>query len=199
MIAVSVTDEGYPNTITCRWNHTNRGNDHVMSKDDLEDLLGVNFYEVFKPYTKDELLERGVITLSIIRGWISEGKDILTICKNFKQITNDLFQIDLSSKKIILYNFRLNKLMPSAEFTLRDVLRFNEGLASIQREDGKWAFINTKGQQICDWYKAVEGFIDGFGPIQREDGNGHLLIRKVSRYVVGMTMTISKILIMGWL
>ena len=56
MIAISVDEDGDLNTCTSRWNHDNDGNDHIMSKDDIEDLLGVNFYETFKPrYTKEEI------------------------------------------------------------------------------------------------------------------------------------------------
>ena len=56
MIAISVDEKGDLNTCTSRWNHDNNGNDHVMTKDQIEDLLGVNFYETFKPrYTKEEV------------------------------------------------------------------------------------------------------------------------------------------------
>lgn len=55
MIAVSVNEDGSCNTITCRWNHDNGGNDHVMTVEQLEQLLGRRFYQTFKPRTKEEL------------------------------------------------------------------------------------------------------------------------------------------------
>lgn len=59
MIAVSVNDDGSCNTITCRWNHANGGNDNVMTEEELSDLLGGNFYVLFPPrYTKEELEQK---------------------------------------------------------------------------------------------------------------------------------------------
>lgn len=40
MIAVCVGLNGNPKTITCRWNHANGGNDHIMTKDDIIALIG---------------------------------------------------------------------------------------------------------------------------------------------------------------
>ena len=51
MLAVCVDESGECKTVTCRWNHDNGGNDNVMSTEELSRLLGVNFYEVFKPST----------------------------------------------------------------------------------------------------------------------------------------------------
>ena len=51
MLAVCVDENGECKTITCRWNHNNGGNDNIMSTEELSRLLGVNFYEVFKPST----------------------------------------------------------------------------------------------------------------------------------------------------
>lgn len=59
MIAVSVNDDGSCNTITCRWNHANGGNDNIMTEEQLSDLLGGNFYDLFPPrYTKEELEQK---------------------------------------------------------------------------------------------------------------------------------------------
>ena len=57
MIAVSVTKEGEVNTITCRWNHDNGGNDNIMTIEQLEDVIGRNFYQTFKPYTSEETFD----------------------------------------------------------------------------------------------------------------------------------------------
>ena len=52
MIAVSVDGDGQLNTCTCRWNHDNGGNDHIMNTQQISQLIGRNFYEVFKPNNK---------------------------------------------------------------------------------------------------------------------------------------------------
>ena len=140
----------YTNT---RWNHNTDGKgprdvDQSFTENmkKVSDMLQTDYRNVLKPYTNEELLGRGEIKLSVLRGWISEGKDILAICKNSKQITDDLFQIKLSRKSIVLYNFHMNKLMPSDEFTLQNVTKSNEERIAIQRDDGKRSFINPKGK-----------------------------------------------------
>jgi len=52
MIAVSVDGDGQLNTCTCRWNHDNGGNDHIMNTQQISQLIGMNFYDVFKPNNK---------------------------------------------------------------------------------------------------------------------------------------------------
>lgn len=55
MIAVSVNDDGSVNTITCRWNHDNDGNDNIMTDQELSRLIGRNFYQTFKPWSPEEI------------------------------------------------------------------------------------------------------------------------------------------------
>lgn len=57
MIAVSVNSDGSCNTITCRWNHDNGGNDNIMTTKQLSEVIGRNFYDVFKPLTMEEIQE----------------------------------------------------------------------------------------------------------------------------------------------
>ena len=168
MIAVSVTDEGEPNTITCRWNHDNGANDHVMSKDDLEDLLGVNFYEAFKPYTEDELLERGLYTVSMLHKWISEGKDILGICK-CEEINNKLYRCYLGDNDFTIYNISTKDFPLDDKCIIKQMRKFNNGLAAIQKNDFEWSFVNTEGQQVGDWYYSVNDFNNGYACVQNYD------------------------------
>ena len=49
MIAVSIYPDGKCNTITCRWNHEQGDDDHVMTTEGLSKVIGENFYDVFKP------------------------------------------------------------------------------------------------------------------------------------------------------
>ena len=57
MIAVCVDESGGLQTCTCRWNHDNGGGDDVMDEKEISEVIGMNFYKVFKPNTifKDEL------------------------------------------------------------------------------------------------------------------------------------------------
>lgn len=57
MIAVSVNMDGSCNTITCRWNHDNGGNDNIMSVEQLENIVQKPFYQTFKPKSYEEILK----------------------------------------------------------------------------------------------------------------------------------------------
>lgn len=67
MIAVSVLPDGKPNTITCRWNHDNGGNDSVMTPTQLSHIIGKNFYQTFIPneFSVDEFIKKNFITQQI--------------------------------------------------------------------------------------------------------------------------------------
>lgn len=52
MIAVSVDVNGALNTCTCRWNHDNGGNDSIMDTKEISQVIGQNFYDVFKPNSR---------------------------------------------------------------------------------------------------------------------------------------------------
>ena len=52
MIAVCVDGNGRLKNSTCRWNHSNGGNDKLFTTDEISQLIGRNFYEVFKPNNK---------------------------------------------------------------------------------------------------------------------------------------------------
>lgn len=60
MIAVSVTMDGSLNTCTCRYNHDCGGNDSVMNREAIEELLGMSFYDACPGRSKEELRALGV-------------------------------------------------------------------------------------------------------------------------------------------
>ena len=57
LIAVLVATDGLPERITTRWNHDYGGEDHEQLENaiQLQDLLKVNYLDVFKPRTQEEL------------------------------------------------------------------------------------------------------------------------------------------------
>lgn len=55
MIATSVNADGSCNTITCRWNHANGGNDSIMTPEELSRVVGRNYYKTFLPLTPEEI------------------------------------------------------------------------------------------------------------------------------------------------
>ena len=162
MIAVSVTMEGEPNSITCRWNHDNGGSDSVMDDEQLSDLLGVNFYNVFKPYTREELHAKGVILFDEVQEMLDKGVSPKEIFKEIGDFNDGYAKVNLNGK----WNFinRNNKLFSDTWFDWVD--NFSEGYAAVQLDD-KWNFIDTYGMFISDtWYDWVDNFDDGYANVK---------------------------------
>ena len=104
MIAVSVNETGDLNTVTSRWNHDMNGNDNIMTKEQLEELLGVNFYETFKPYTENDLNNEYIIPVKVGDKWtyknrkgnlLKDGKMLFDVCYDF---TENLAPVMLDKK-----------------------------------------------------------------------------------------------------
>ena len=165
MIAVSITMEGEPNSITCRWNHDNGGSDSVMDDEQLSDLLGVNFYNVFKPYTREELHAKGVILFDEVQEMLDKGVPPADIFEEIYDFDDDYAMVNLNDK-VNLIN-RNNKLLSDTWFD--EVKDFFDGYAGVNLGD-KWNFINTDGKIISDtWYDWVYNFDDGYAKVQLDD------------------------------
>ena len=165
MIAVSVTMEGEPNSITCRWNHDNGGSDSVMDDEQLSDLLGVNFYSVFKPYTREELHAKGVILFDEVQPMLDNGVPPADIFEEIYDF-DDCYEMVNLNDKVNLIN-RNNKLLSDTWFD--EVKEFFDGYAGVNLGN-KWNFINNYGKIISDtWYDWVYNFDDGYARVQLGD------------------------------
>ena len=177
MIAVSITMEGEPNSITCRWNHDNGGSDSVMNDEQLSELLGVNFYRVFKPYTREELHAKGVILFDEVQPMLDNGvsrKDIF----EFVGLFNDGYaKVKLNNK----WNFvdTNGKLISNTWFDRVDI--FYDGYARVNLY-GKCNLIDKNGKCISDtWFDWVDDFEDGYTTVKSGnkwnfvDTNGKLI------------------------
>ena len=127
MIAVSVDENGRLNTCTCRWNHDNGGNDSIMDPKQISEVIGMNFYQTFKPNNKwkdslDDCMQR-----------LANGED-----------PNDVFD---------------------------DMGDFNDGFAAVQL-NGKWNFINTRGELLWkgnQWFEFCDDFREDFAIVKLND------------------------------
>ena len=167
MIAVSVTMDGELNTCTCRWNHDNGGNDNIMNKNQLEELLGVNFYEVFKPYTREELHAKGVILFDEVQDLLDSGKkpeEIFEVCLDF----HEGFGVVGLNDKFNYINNEGQLLSPNQWFVEAD--DFNEGFASVRVKD-KYNYINKEGKIVFpnQWFDWCGDFVIGFGFVSLKD------------------------------
>ena len=165
MIAVSITMEGEPNSITCRWNHNNGGSDSVMDDEQLSDLLGVNFYNVFKPYTREELHAKGVILFDEVQPMLDNGVSPTDIFKEIGDFNDGYARVNLNRK----WNFinRNNKLLSDTWYDW--VGHFYNGYAKV-RLDCKYNFIDTNGKLIRNmWFDWAGRFSNGYVKVKLGD------------------------------
>ena len=194
MLAVCVDENGECKTVTCRWNHNNGGNDDIMSTEELSRLLGVNFYEVFKPSTVfKEKLEKALSLAK--KGDFSGFDDIDNFDKNgiAKVELNDKWNLidvncNLLSKQWFdwIDNFNENgiaKVELNDKWNLIDVngnllykqwfdnaFDFNEYGISIVVLNDKWNLIDTNGNLLYkQWFDWILNFENGFAKVLLND------------------------------
>ena len=162
MIAVSITMEGEVNTITCRWNHDNGGNDSIMTIEQLEDVIGRNFYQTFKPYTRDELHAKGVVLFDEVQELLNDGKKPEEIFNKVGNFGNGFARVILNNKcNFINTN---NQLLSDTWFDKCG--DFYDGFARVRLND-KYNFINTNGQLISNtWFDYCFNFSEGFAIVK---------------------------------
>ena len=158
MMTVIVDPEGMMTQSTTRWNHENKSSDSAFTPKQISDIIGRNFYEVFKPNTKfkDALAD----ALEKLR----TGESINNVFDVVRSLKNRSFIVELFEKQ--------NILTPQKAFKYQkwfdDIWSFNEGLARV-RLNGKGSFINTKGELIGNgnlWFDDVGGFKEGFAIVR---------------------------------
>ena len=170
MIATSVDEDGKCNTITCLWNHDNNGNDNIMTPMQLSKLIGRNYYQVFKPYTKEELYAKGLIPTEDVQIILDKGKNPNKI---FSKMLNSgiggILIVSLNEKKWNFFDISKNMILCPEWYGY--VGCFHDGFAVVRRGDGKCNFIKQDGKLLCsEWYGYVGYFHDGFAIVIRDDG-----------------------------
>ena len=213
MIAVCVDENGECKTVTCRWNHDNGGNDNIMSTEELSRLLGVNFYEVFKPSTVfKEKLEKA---LSLAKKGDLSGFDYIGDFENDFAIVslNDKFNfVDTNCKLLskrwfdeidnfdrngfaqVVLNNKLNlidvngKLVSQQWFDWID--NFNEDGIAVVRLNDKWNLIDINCNFLSkQWFDYISSFKNGFAQVMLNmkynfiDVNGKLVSQQWFDYI----------------
>ena len=110
MIAVSFRHDGSVNTVTCRWNHDNGGNDSIMSPEQVSKLIGADIYSIFNPDDIQNLVPKDV---EVLDDTLYYG---LKLCKNTR--TNKLY--------IYSYNFQDNVCFNNKNYVVYNGIS-NEG------------------------------------------------------------------------
>ena len=152
MIAVSVNENGMLNTCTCRWNHDNGGDDSIMNTKEISQVIGVNFFEKFKPNNRWKELITNVMQR------LANGEDPRNVFDYVGNFNDGFAWVELNGK----WNFinQEGSFLSDQWFDYVDY--FNDGLATVGL-NGKWNFINQEGILLSDqWFDKAYDFNEGF-------------------------------------
>ena len=160
MVSILVDMEGEPTYVTTRWNHQYDGenNENFRTAEQVQNILGINFYQTFKPYTREELHEMGIVLFDEVQELLDSGKEPEEIFDWVHNLENGLVQVKLNEK----YNYinTKGKLLSDKWFDYIDF--FHDGCARVKL-NGKWNLINTEGKFVSNtWFDDANYFQDGF-------------------------------------
>ena len=165
MIAVNVDTNGDLTRITTRYNHEFEGenNSGLCTVEQLENVLDVNFYQVFKPYTREELHSMGIVLFDEVQDLLDSGKDPEDIFDYVSGFNKGVAIVKLNYK----YNFidtNCKLLLPNQWFDWCS--DFKEGFVRVGL-NGKFNFIDTNGKLLLpnQWFTNVYDFHEGFARV----------------------------------
>ena len=161
MISVIVNENGSLAFCTSRWNHENDGNDNIMDTKQISQVIGMNFYEVFKPNNKwKEMVENAMQRLR-------NGEDPYDVFDECDDFYNGFAVVCLNEK----WNWLTEDgslLSPDQWFD--DCGDFENGFARV-RLNGKDNWIKTDGSFLVDkpisqWFDFCDNFENGFARVK---------------------------------
>ena len=158
MMTVIVDPEGMMTQSTTRWNHENDSSDSAFTPKQISEIIGRNFYEVFKPNTKFK--DAVADALEKLR----TGESINNVFYAVRSLKNGSFIVSLLAKYNIVTPQKAFKYQKWFDF----IGNFKDGFA-IVRLNGKRSFINTKGELIGDgnlWFDSVSAFDNGVAMVE---------------------------------
>ena len=174
MMTVIVDPDGQMTQSTTRWNHANGSSDSAFTPKQISEIIGRNFYDVFKPNTKFKDVVENALTR------VRNGEDLEDIFDYIIEQPNGMMLVRLMRK--------YNLLAPNKTFLLSrwfdDIGDFSEGLLRVYIEGKGWNFVNTNGEIISKvWFDNVGYFRDGVAIVELKgvsynlDKNGKLYKR----------------------
>ena len=158
MISVIVNESGSLAFCTSRWNHANDGNDNIMDTKQISQVIGMNFYEVFKPNNRwKEVVDNALQRLS--NG--ENPRDVFDYCYD----SIEGFAVAELNGKWNFIDTEGNLLSPNQWFD--ECGDFDNGFAKVYLNE-KWNFIDTEGNLLSknQWFDDCGSFYEGFASVK---------------------------------
>ena len=171
MMTVIVDPEGMMTQSTTRWNHENDSCDSAFTPKQISEIIGRNFYEVFKPNTKF----KDAVADALKR--LRNGEPIVEIFDDAWVIDNKWFDtvytfqerfavVKLNNKQSFINEN--GDLICDGKVWFDFAKAFNNGFATVKL-NGRFSFINTKGELIGNgnlWFDYVTDFKKGLAIVR---------------------------------
>ena len=164
MIAVNVDMNGDLTRVTTRYNHDYNGENNplLQTPEQLENVLKVHFYQTFLPYTRQELLDMGILPFDMVQELLDSGKkpeEIFDVCENFYK---GYAKVKLNGK----WNFINEEGRLISDTGFDRCGGFCNGYAKVVLND-KYNFINREGRLISDtWFDECGVFYDDYATVK---------------------------------
>ena len=158
MMTVIVDPYGQMTQSTTRWNHANGSTDSAFTPKQMSEVIGRNFYEVFRPNTKfkdglEDALNR-----------LRNGENPSVVFNSIGDENEGMLPVEFMGK--VNYRTKDNRILMKQWGD--EVLSFHNGFGCIYMNGKGWNFINTKGEIISKtWFDDVQGrFYEGFSVVE---------------------------------
>ena len=168
MMTVIVGPYGQMTQTTTRWNHENGSTDSAFTPKQMSDVIGRNFYEVFKPNTKFKDAVEDAL------GRLRNGEDPTYIFDYVRKEQEGMRLVSLMGK--------WNYLTKDNQFLMAqwvdDAWNFREGFGCVYVNGKNYNFVNAKGEIISKtWFDNARDFQEGVA-IVKSDGKYNLINTK---------------------
>ena len=164
MIAVNIDKNGDLTRTTTRYNHDFNGenNPELETTEQLEKVLNVPFYQAFKPYTRKELHQMGIILFDEVQELLDAGTPPRKIFQDVGDFSEGFARVSLNDK----WNYidKNGKLLSNTWFKWAG--DSFEGFGRVQLND-KWNFIDKNGKFLSNtWFDYAYDFSEGFACVE---------------------------------
>lgn len=160
MMTVIVDPDGHMTQSTTRWNHKNGSSDSAFTPKQISEIIGRNFYDVFKPNTKFKDALENALTR------VRNGEGLENIFDEVEEMSNGMMVVELMGKENILTPDKTILLSRWVDY-IRD---FFDGFAMVYIKGSGLNFINANGDFISKvWFDDVENFHDGFARVKIDE------------------------------
>lgn len=164
MIATCVNYDGSCNTITCRWNHFNGGNDSVMTPEELSKIVNMNYYKVCLPFTDKELEEKGIVTPTSAAKRLQSGESPKDIFTPYIPVNDETGFGVLNGKYTIVYK---NRIRTERKYWFSNVSPFSDGWARATK-NRKFTYVNMQGELFGKMFYDALMFENGCAAVRDE-------------------------------